>query len=291
MGRHPQLYFPDGTMTIKASDGTLYNVYRAPLICQSEFCSAMLTLPNPKQPPLSLTQNAKEWFERSRHLNLECTSDATALELPPQFSATEIEKFLHFIFLEAWSPRRPILETACAILKLSHFLVVENGIAYTRYHLSDHPDLKAVLRLKLGFDYHFVDWITAAFDELIGSPIKDISEEDEVLMGWVAYRALARAQADVLDARLTLAVRVPDWAKMWTSMDGVLGALIKEELPGAAILAKLPFYHRGGMNSECHSRTCEGLQDQAPDQISILKQEEGIVDGHLAGLLRVRGIA
>ncbi|KAJ7811411.1 hypothetical protein B0H14DRAFT_3880113 [Mycena olivaceomarginata] len=274
MGRHSELYFEEGTMTIKASDGTLYNVYRAPLMRQSEFCNGMLTLPNPQQPPLSLTQNAKEWFERSRQLGLECTSDATALELPPQFTATEIEIFLDYMFLQGWSAATPSLETACAVLKLSHFLVVERGISYARHHLDNHQDLNAV---------------------------------DEALIGWPAYRALARAQAEVLDTRLNLAVaRIPDvnhcnwcnnhsycqseWAKMWTSVNGVLGALIKEELPGSAILQKLPTYDCGGMTYDCHRRTCDGLKDTV-DKVSILKEEEGIIDRHVTELMGQLGIA
>ncbi|KAJ7737018.1 hypothetical protein B0H14DRAFT_2542963 [Mycena olivaceomarginata] len=307
MGRHSELYFEEGTMTIKASDGTLYNVYRAPLMRQSEFCNGMLALPNPQQPPLSLTQNAKDWFERSRQLGLECTSDATALELPPQFTATEIEIFLDYMFLQGWSAATPSLETACAVLKLSHFLVVERGISYATHHLDNHQDLNAVVRLKLGFDYHFVDWITRGFDELMATPVNDISTEDEALIGWPAYRALARAQAEVLDTRLNLAVaRIPDvnhcnwcnnhsycqseWAKMWTSVNGVLGALIKEELPGSAILQKLPTYDCGGMNYDCHRRTCDGLKDTA-DKVSILKEEEGIIDRHVTELMGQLGIA
>ncbi|KAJ7477902.1 hypothetical protein B0H11DRAFT_2281133 [Mycena galericulata] len=307
MSRHPQLYFEEGTMTIKASDGTLYNVYRAPLIRQSELFRGMLTLPDPKQPPLAVTENAREWFERSKQLGLECTSDATALCLPPQFSAAEIEKFLDFMFLQGWSTDAPSLETACAVLKLSHFFVVESGIAYSRYHLDHHPDLNPVLRLKLGFDYHFVDWITTGFDELMTCPIKDISAEDEELMGWPAYRALAQAQAEVLDLRLSLAVaRIPDvnhwngchthtycqseWAKMWTSLGGVLGALIKEELSGSEVLEKLPTYYSGGMNMECHRRTCDGLKD-TPDKVSILRGGEEIIDRHVTELKRALGIA
>ncbi|KAJ6458967.1 hypothetical protein C8R45DRAFT_402014 [Mycena sanguinolenta] len=308
MRRHPILYFGDGGMTLKAaSDGTLYNVYREAFMHQSELVNAVLSLPDSKQHALALHENAKEWFERCRSLKLACTSDDTALELPSQFSSTEIEKFLTFLFLERWSLAPPTLETACAILKLSHFLVVEDGISYSRHHLSTHPDLKAPLRLKLGFDYHFVDWIRGAFDELIGWPFQDISEEDEALMGWTVYRALARAQAEVLDARLNLAVKVPDvnhanwcgnhaycatqWLNMWTSMDGVVGALIKEELPGAVILEKLPTFDRGSMNSDCHARTCNGLKDQSADELSIFREEEAIVDRHLAALLKVFGVS
>ncbi|KAJ7814611.1 hypothetical protein B0H14DRAFT_2849941 [Mycena olivaceomarginata] len=295
MGRHSELYFEEGTTTIKVLDGILYTVYCAPLMCQSEFCNGMLTLPNPQQSPLSLTQNAKEWFEHSRQLGLECTT------APPQFIATEIEIFLDYMFLQGWSAATPSLETACAILKLSHFLVVERGISYARHYLDNHQDLNTVVHLILGFNYHFVDWITRGFDELMATPVNDISTEDEALMGWPTYCALARAQAEVLDTHLNLAVAcIPDvnhcnwcsnhsycqseWAKMWTSVNGVLGALMKEELPGSAILQKLPTYDCGRMNYNCHRQTCDGLKDMV-DKVSILKEEEGIIDRHVTELM------
>ncbi|KAJ7456050.1 hypothetical protein B0H11DRAFT_2066707 [Mycena galericulata] len=259
MSRHPQLYFEEGTMTIKASDGTLYNVYRAPLIRQLvNYFRGMLTLPE-SQAAILLW----EWFERSKQLGLECTSDATAPLLPPQFPPQRLKNSWTSCFCKD----APSLETACAVLKLSHFFVVESGIAYSRYHLDHHPDLNPVLRLKLGFDYHFVDWITTGFDELMTCPIKDISAEDEELMGWPAYRALARAQAEVLDLRLSLAVaRIPD-VNHWngchthTYCQSEWAKICQPTICG-------------GMNMECHRRTCDGLKD-TPDKVSILRGEEG----------------
>ena len=137
----------------------------------------------------------------------------------------------------SWSEQKPDLETACAILKISHFLAVNKGIAYAKHYLDENDDLPSVERLKLGFNYAFADWIKKAFDDLMSLPINDFSEEEEKTIGWVAYRALAKAQAKVLDARLNLAVRVPDvnhcnwcsdhnycqseWTEMWMSMGGV----------------------------------------------------------------------
>jgi hypothetical protein len=206
----------------------------------------------------------------------------------------------------SWSEDKPSIATACAILKISHFLVVKKGIAYAKRHLDDNDDLASVQRLTLGFNYGFADWIASAFDDLMSVQVNDISEEDERIIGWPAYRALAKAQAKVLDARLNLAVdRIPvanhcnwctnhshcqsEWVKMWTSMSGVLGALIKQALPGSQILEKLVTYDYGGMNSECHRRTCEGLQDTL-DKVSILREEEGIVDQAVEELMKSAGI-
>ncbi|KAJ7031447.1 hypothetical protein C8F04DRAFT_1397194 [Mycena alexandri] len=304
-GRHPTLYFQCGTLTIKAWDGTLYNVYREPLLLGSEFFSGMLSLLNPAIPSIKLAENAKQWYEKAKLLGLEGSSDDTAVEMPPQFSSWEIEMFLEFMYLQGWSNAAPDVEKACAILKISHFLVAEKGISYARFHLDHNDKLGPVLRLKLGFDYFLADWVTKAFDDLMSVPINEFSAEDEATIGWVAYRALAKAQAKVLDARLNLALRVPDvnhcnwcsnlprcrgeWERMWTSTDGVLGAIIREELAGAEILDKLATYPHGAMVDECHRRTCEGLQD-TPGKVSVLREEEGLIDEAVEDLMRSAGI-
>ncbi|KAJ7117576.1 hypothetical protein C8R44DRAFT_879138 [Mycena epipterygia] len=68
MARHDVLYFPDGSLTLKAGDGsgTLYNVYQAPLMLRSEFSSGMLTLLTPALAPMSLMENAKDHLAKAR---------------------------------------------------------------------------------------------------------------------------------------------------------------------------------------------------------------------------------
>ncbi|KAJ6477069.1 hypothetical protein C8R45DRAFT_1158367 [Mycena sanguinolenta] len=307
--RHPQLYFRDGgaTIKVKAGDGSrmVYNVFCSVLELESGFFGALFTLPHPNIPPMGLTDNARDWFQKARELGLDGTSDELAIMLPPQLAAIEIEAFLRFMFLQRWSDNSPSVETACAVLKVSHFLAVETGIAYAKYHLNERSHLPAIQRLSLGFSYGFADWIKMAFDDLMTAPVYDISKEDEAIMGWPAFRALAKTQLQVIDARLNLAVRPPtvnhgnfcqihdycqaEWNKMWLSMDGVLGAIIKEELPGSQILENLPTFRRGGMNHECHQRTCDGLKDTA-EKLSILKEEEGLIDQAVEELLRSAGI-
>ncbi|KAJ7084091.1 hypothetical protein C8R44DRAFT_894237 [Mycena epipterygia] len=308
MARHDRLYFQDGSLTLKAGDGseTLYNVYQGTLMMSSEFFRGMLTLPIPALAPLSLTDNAKDHLTKARDQGLEGTSDETAVVFPAQFKAAEIESFLVFMFLQGWSEEVPDVETARAVLKISHFFGVDTGINFARRHLNDRQELAAVDRLEMGFDYHIKEWIAKAFDELMGIPINDLSEEEELTMGWRAYRALAKAQAEVLDYRLTLASKPPtpnhcnwctnhtyceqEWEKMWTGMSGVLGALVKEELAGSEILDKLITYPVGGMNRECHRRTCEGLHDTA-ETISVLKREEQLIDRAVARLIEQQGIS
>ncbi|KAJ6592417.1 hypothetical protein B0H19DRAFT_1245294 [Mycena capillaripes] len=307
MARHPTLYFEDGFLTLKAGDGsgTLYNVYRAPLMRQSDVFKGMLSLPNPALPPLKLTDNSREYLAKAKEQGLEATSDETAIILPAQFSGMEIEKFLEFIFLQGWSSDDPDLETACALLKLSHFFAVDAGFKFARRHLDNREELGPVLRLKMGFDYQIKAWIAKGFDELMAVPITEITLEEEALMGWAAYRALARAQAEVLDYRLTLALKPPtpnhcnwcsnhtccanEWEKMWMSPSGVLGALIKDELAGSEILDNLNTYPVGTMNVECHRRTCEGLEGTT-ESPSILKGEETLIDNAITQLMKQYGI-
>ncbi|KAJ7500564.1 hypothetical protein B0H11DRAFT_2378436 [Mycena galericulata] len=305
MARHPTLYFSDGTLILRAGDGTLYNVYRHHLITLSDCFNGMLTLPIPERPLGSLTETSKEWVETGRKAKLEGFGDQEAVQLPPQFTAMECEKFLEFIFsTNGWSPDVPEIDTLCAVLKTSHFFGVETGVEYAIHHLENHPALGAALRFRIGCDYQITHWIGQAFDELMTIPITEISAVDEALMGWQAYRALARTQAEVADHRTTLAVCPPapthsdwchnlpyctqEWEKGWTAVSGVLGAFLKDELPGSDIHDKLETYSVGGMTRDCHNRTCNTLKETA-ERKSVLKREEEIIDRAVTAL--VNGVA
>ncbi|KAJ7443603.1 hypothetical protein B0H11DRAFT_2250519 [Mycena galericulata] len=306
MARHPTLYFTDGSLTLKASDGTLYNVYRQQLMTLSDCFNGMLTLPIPDRPCATVKDSGKDWVESGRKAGLDGFEDDTAVELPTHFTAMECEKFLEFIFnTKGWSPNVPKIEDLCAILKTSHFFGADTGIEYALFHLQDHKDLGAALRFSLGCNYHHKSWMAEAFDELMTIPITDFTPEDEALIGWQAYRALAIAQAKVSDHRTTLAVFPPEanhanscntrayctkeWEKAWTSESGVLGALLKEELPGSEIHDKLETYSVGGLNAECHERTCRLNVKETPERKSSLKREEEIIDEALKGLLKRLG--
>ncbi|KAJ7084735.1 hypothetical protein C8R43DRAFT_965247 [Mycena crocata] len=242
---------------------------------------------------MTLTDNVKEYLVKAKEKGVEGSSDETALVLPPQFSAREVEKFLDFIFLQG-------------CVKANFTDMADTGIAFAQKHLDNTEELGAVVRLKMGFNYHFRNWIKKVFDMLVTVPINDLSPKDEELMGWVAYRALAKAQATVLEKRLSLVCGPPtvnhcnwctnhsycqaEWNKGWTSMSGVLGAVIEEDLAGCQIYEKLEKYSVGGMNRECHRRTCEGVKDST-NKISILLEEEEVINKVISELIKAMGIA
>ncbi|KAJ7831053.1 hypothetical protein B0H14DRAFT_3464371 [Mycena olivaceomarginata] len=98
--RHSTLYFPDGTLTLKAHDGTLYNVNRQLLVLKSELFAGMLTLPQPPPEALSptLSQGSRGLIEQAAQAGLDGTTDETAVALPATLSAEECEIFLEFVF-------------------------------------------------------------------------------------------------------------------------------------------------------------------------------------------------
>ncbi|KAJ7626887.1 hypothetical protein FB45DRAFT_1029268 [Roridomyces roridus] len=283
MARHPKLYFIDGSLILKAGDGsdTLYNVYRGTMIASSEFFQTMLSLPQEGMQVLTETGDTKSWLQQAKDLGLDGSCDEKALTLPPQFRAQEIEVFLDFMFTQGWMVLKPSPETLCAILKLSHYFVVQRGIDWAKNGLDSPEALLPVMRLN------------------------DFEPAEEYLIGSVAFLTLAKVQQKVLETRIDLAFAPVvvnhsnscsnhaycqmQWDGMWKSTDGVLGALLRDEEPGCLVLAGLPSYPHGAMNVECHRRTCDGLQD-SDDKPSILKEEERIIDAAVTQLLKSMGI-
>ncbi|KAJ7602278.1 hypothetical protein FB45DRAFT_1047211 [Roridomyces roridus] len=307
MARHPKLYFIDGSLILKAGDGsdTLYNVYRGTMIASSKFFQTMLSLPQEGMQVLMETGDTKSWLQQAKDLGLDGSCDEKALTLPPQFRAQEIEVFLDFMFTQGWMVLKPSPESLCAILKLSHYFVVQRGIDWAKNGLDSPEALLPVMRLSLGFAYGFGDWVRGAFDALFSIPINDFEPAEEYLIGSVAFLTLAKVQQKVLETRIDLAFAPVvvnhsnscsnhaycqmQWDGMWKSTDGVLGALLRDEEPGCLVLAGLPSYPHGAMNVECHRRTCDGLQD-SDDKPSILKEEERIIDAAVTQLLKSMGI-
>ncbi|KAK7023213.1 hypothetical protein R3P38DRAFT_3357018 [Favolaschia claudopus] len=310
MGKHPDLYFIDGTLTLMAGDGseTIYNVYRAPLMRHSSVFQGMLTLPTGPGTLPSLSPSAssvREALIKARAEGLEGTTEENPVVLPAQLKAAELDEFIVFLFLRG-DNREVTVERACAILKVSHFFDVDCGIDYARHHLDNNSDFHPALRMSLGFAYNIREWVVGGFDELVGIPIQDLSPKDEALLGPDAYRALARAQARVLDSRLRLALKPPEpnhsnicmghysckeeWTKMWTSTRCVLGDIIMRDFSGSRVLERLPGYPIGHMGPDCHRRTCEGLMG-TDDKPSIFTREEELIDEELKGLMQLFGVA
>ncbi|KAJ7279430.1 hypothetical protein C8J57DRAFT_1502087 [Mycena rebaudengoi] len=297
--RHPTLYFKDGTLILRANDGTLYNVYRQLLSLKSGFFESMLTLPRPEMSPSPGTDG-------QTILLAEGSSDATAVLLPAQFSSQELEAFLHFVFsTQPWTDQAPAIQGLCAVLRISSFFAVDSGIKYATHHLENHTDLQPALRYQLGQEFDISHWIKRGFEELMGDSIADLTESDADLIGVEAYRVLVKTKAQVQEHRTNLAFWPPgvvhaeacygrgyceqSWRDAWMAPSGILGALLNDEEPGVEIHDKLPSLIVGGMSERCRVLTIEGIQDRAatpnnPAKKSELKREDAIISLAIASL-------
>ncbi|KAJ6530482.1 hypothetical protein DFH09DRAFT_1093529 [Mycena vulgaris] len=304
MQKHGSLYFPDGTLTLKVHDGsTYYNVYRQPLILKSDFFSGMLTLPVPGAPASSLSKSSKDLIEWGKKAGLDGTSDATAVAFPQNFSQEDCEAFLEFIFnILPWTEDTPDLQRLCAVLKTCDFFGVDSGTKYATFYLENHPDLGPALRYRLARDYDIKPWAKTAFYELMSGSVLEISEADDEVLGWDAYRMLVRTQATVTQYRLTLALFPPDtvhasfcydqeycgksWADNWVGMAGGLGTLLRDELSGSEMHDALVDMQVPGMTGECRLLTITSIQD-SPTKKSLLRKEEEFIDAAVEALIRM----
>ncbi|KAJ7352038.1 hypothetical protein DFH08DRAFT_1077839 [Mycena albidolilacea] len=302
--RHSSLYFPDGTLTLKAHDGTLYNVNRQLLVLKSELFAGMLTLPQPPPEALSptLSQGSRGLIERAAQAGLDGTTDETAVALPETLSAEECEIFLEFVFNTLpWSQNPPPLERLCALLKTCDFFAVESGIRYAVHYLENHVDLGSARRYRLARDYNIRHWAKMAFEELMVQSVLTLEEEDEQDLGWNAYRVLVRTQAEVMQHKLCLAffpvqpVHAPDcysneycgrsWEENWVAASGPLGSLLRDQLSGKELHDKLHDLSIPGMEPECRRRTVRIMQE-TPTEKSLLKAEEKYIEDAVQELIR-----
>ncbi|KAJ7259954.1 hypothetical protein B0H12DRAFT_1069855 [Mycena haematopus] len=261
----------------------------------------MLSLPVPGHPPLNLTENSKDLLERARKAGLDGTSDATAIEFPERFSAAECTVFLEFVFnILPWTNAIPDLDRLCAVLRTCDFFAVESGTHYAIHHLENHPGLGPALRYRLASQYNIERWAKRAFYEMMAGSILEISEEDEGLLGWPAYRALVRTHAEVAQYRLTLALFPPDvvhanfcydntscgtrWAENWVGLSGGLGALLRDAVSGAEMHDALSDMEVPGMTIECCLLTITSIQD-TPSVKSRLRREDEYVEKAVALLI------
>ncbi|KAJ7261038.1 hypothetical protein C8J57DRAFT_1232598 [Mycena rebaudengoi] len=215
--------------------------------------------------------------EKSEETISDGDSDATALELPKDFSADEVEAFMEFIFsTQLWTDEtRPLLGLT-AVLRLSHFFDAASGVKYAVHHLENHPLLVPALRFRLAQNFDVTHWIEHAFEELMSHSILDLTESDEDLIDHRAYRALVRAHTE-----LTLCERC--WNEVWMDSTGMLGALLRDEMSGAELHDMLPELDVPGMTGECRIRTVASIQDrpadgEVPERPSQLKEDRIIAD-------------
>ncbi|KAJ7714867.1 hypothetical protein B0H16DRAFT_1898951 [Mycena metata] len=272
--RHSRLYFADGTFTLKAEDGTYYNVNRELLILKSDFFCGMLSLPIPGHPPLCLNQTSKELLQKAKEAGLDGTSDETAVKFPPHFTSSECDIFLEFIFnILPWTKDSPSLDRLCALLKTCDFYAVESGMEYATHHLENHPDLRAALRYQLASTYHIARWAHRAFREMMSASILDLSLQEEAWLGWDAYRVLVRTHAQ------------SRWEANWVGLTGGLGTLLMDEVSGAEMHDGLSEMEVPGMTGECRLLTITSIQD-TPSEKSLLRKEEQLVETAVEALIK-----
>ncbi|KAJ7884640.1 hypothetical protein B0H14DRAFT_2700529, partial [Mycena olivaceomarginata] len=96
-----------------------------------------------------------------------------------QLTRRELDALFDFIFnFKPWTTDLPSLTSLCAILKLSHFFDIETGTDYAIHHLTAHPHRTHAPSMSL--------W---------PPPIDKITQDDEQLIGRVAYRLLVKPHA------------------------------------------------------------------------------------------------
>ncbi|KAJ7716030.1 hypothetical protein B0H14DRAFT_3522436 [Mycena olivaceomarginata] len=277
--RHSTLYFPDGTLTLKAHNGTLYNVNRQLLVLKSELFAGMLTLPQPPPEALSptLSQGSRGLIEQAAQAGLDGTTDE-----------------------RRWSQDSPPLERLCALLKTCDFFAVESGIRYAVHYLEHHVDLGSARRYRLARDYNIRHWTKIAFEELMAQSVLTLAEEDEQDLGWNAYRILVRTQAEVMQHKLCLAffpvqpVHAPNcysnqycgrsWEEQWVAASGPLGSLLRDQLSGKELHDKLHDLSIPGMEPECRRMTVRIMQE-TPTEKSLLKAEENYIEDAVQELI------
>ncbi|KAJ7843525.1 hypothetical protein B0H14DRAFT_2359008 [Mycena olivaceomarginata] len=287
--RHSSLYFPDGILTLKAHDGTLYNVNCQLLVLKSELFAGMLTLPQPPPEALSptLSQDSRGLIEWAAQAGLDGTTDEMAVALPETLSA------------EDQNPRP--LERLCALLKTCDFFAVESGIRYAVHYLENHVDLGSARRYRLARDYNIRHWAKMTFKELMVQSVLTLEEEDEQDLGWNAYSVLVWTQAEVMQHKLCLAffpvqpVHAPDcysneycgrsWEENWVAASGPLGSLLRDQLSGKELHDKLHDLSIPGMEPECRRRTVRIMQE-TPTEKSLLKAEEKYIEDAVQELIR-----
>jgi hypothetical protein len=154
------------------------------------------------------------------------------------------------------------------------------------------------MRLYLAIAYDVDHWVSIAFNELMKKSILNITENDEKLIGRVAYRLLVRTHAEVNEHRTNLAFQVPTvhhgpncsgtytqkecvrlWEDAWFGRKGTPGmvaGLLDTRLPGAALYAVLDQFYVSGMSDGCRRRTLDSLAD-TPEKLSSIKKEDTII--------------
>ncbi|KAJ7879332.1 hypothetical protein B0H13DRAFT_1892291 [Mycena leptocephala] len=271
--RHPTLYWEHGSLVMRTTCGTLYKLNRQLLAMKSGFFAGLFDFPRPTHDPPSKAVSLKA-LEDQKTSGLDGLTDETALALPANVDSSDFDHLLHFIFN------------------------LVPGTQYAIFHLSTHPALTAPMRLYLAITYDLDHWVSIAFNELMNKSILKVTENDEKLIGRVAYRLLVRTHAEVDEHRTNLAFQAPSvhhgpncsgtytqqeckqlWEDTWFGRKGTPGmvaGLLDARLPGTALYAVLDQFYVSGMSDGCRRRTLDSLAD-TPEKLSAMKKEDTII--------------
>ncbi|TFK46579.1 hypothetical protein OE88DRAFT_1739442 [Heliocybe sulcata] len=287
--RHPQFYFPDGSIILK-SENIIYCVYASILKTRSEFFQTLLSKPPPVQ-----THNAEHGAEEvsmdAPEKLQDGKTDDTAIELAPIHSASEFDHVLSFLF-ESWEHDNRTLEALVAILKLSSFYLIDKGRAYSIRMLSTHPGLRPAHRLYLAQQYRVCDWIKPAWEMLFSLPLTLLTHEDVHFLGLDAMETLAVTKEKIITHRRRLALNAPKvqhsyfcrdndactraWSHAWWGeydRAGVARLLLQNRgLTREEIVTRLNQMNVAGMDNQCRRFTLDALE-RAP-MVAKLELEE-----------------
>jgi hypothetical protein len=188
-------------------------------------------------------------------------------------------------------------------LKLSHFFDIETGTDYAIHHLAAHPHLTAPMRLYLACTYDVEPWVSKAFNELMAAPIDKITQDDEQLIGRVAYRLLVKTHAKVDRHRHELAFYPPivqhgagckynyscqqAWEEAWFGRagSGMVTALLDARIPGKVLYETMPQFQAFGMLEECRVLTIATMED-TPERPGGLNREHVMIENAIKELKR-----
>ena len=106
-------------------------------------------------------------------------------------------------------------EFLVAILDLSMFLEIEDGITYAIKGFESRPDFHPALQLELARCHRIDHWIEPAFRQLISMPALTLSLDNVIRIGIVAFHYLVQTKSCIKQLKKGIAYHPPDqWPRL-----------------------------------------------------------------------------